>query len=216
MSQPNPESPLLIAQEGPLNGQHWTVDRSLLIGRELTCDIIIPDRQVSRFHARLTPGPEGIILEDLGSKNGTHHNGQEVRTPVILHDGDLIQIALAQQFLFLTSDSTLPLDAGSPARGRLLIDARTRRVWINQKALEPPLSPQQFRLLWYLYERQGEIVTRQELILAVWGENALEVSEGALDALLRRVRDRLATLDPTHAYIKIIRGHGVRLDNPPL
>jgi DNA-binding response OmpR family regulator len=163
----------------------------------------------------LTPSREGVILEDLGSKNGTYHNAQEVKTPVILQDGDLIQIALAQQFLFLTSDATLPLEAGS-ARGRLFMDQNTRRVWINQKALEPPLSPQQFRLLWHLYERQGEIVTRQELILAVWGEHALEVSDQALDALLRRVRDRLAMLDPTHAYIKTVRGHGIQLDNPPI
>ncbi|MFN3742459.1 MAG: FHA domain-containing protein [Anaerolineales bacterium] len=209
----NPEYPLLIAQEGPLNGQRWTINHSLVIGRQPSCDIIIPDRQVSRFHARLTPGLEGVILEDLGSKNGTHHNGQAVKTPIILQDGDLVQIALAQQFLFLTSDSTIPIES-SPLRGRLIIDERTRRVWINQKAMEPPLSPQQFRLLWYLYEHQGEIVSRQELILAVWGENALEVSEQALDALIRRVRDRLATFDPTHTYIKTVRGHGVRLDNP--
>ncbi|MBO9367394.1 MAG: FHA domain-containing protein [Chloroflexi bacterium] len=215
MSQPPSDAPVLIAQEGPLNGQRWVIDRSLLIGRELSCDILIPDRQVSRLHARLTPSREGVILEDLGSKNGTYHNAQEVKTPVILQDGDLIQIALAQQFLFLTSDATLPLEAGS-ARGRLFMDQNTRRVWINQKALEPPLSPQQFRLLWYLYERQGEIVTRQELILAVWGEHALEVSDQALDALLRRVRDRLAMLDPTHAYIKTVRGHGIQLDNPPI
>lgn len=210
-----PEYPLLIAQEGPLNGQRWTINHSLVIGREPSCDIIIPDRQVSRFHARLTPGLEGVILEDLGSKNGTHHNGQAVKTSVMLQDGDLIQIALAQQFLFLTSDSTLPIESNLP-RGRLIMDERTRRVWINQKALEPPLSPQQFRLLWYLYEHQGEIVSRQELILAVWGEDALDVSEQALDALIRRVRDRLATFDPTHTYIKTVRGHGVRLDNPPL
>lgn len=211
----NSEYPLLLAQEGPLNGQRWTINHSLVIGREPSCDIIIPDRQVSRFHARLTPGLEGVILEDLGSKNGTHHNGQTVKTPIILQDGDLIQIALAQQFLFLTSDSTLPIEPG-PLRGRLIMDERTRRVWINQKALEPPLSPQQFRLLWYLYEHQGEMVSRQELIQAVWGENALDVSEQALDALIRRLRDRLATFDPTHTYIKTVRGHGVRLDNPPL
>ncbi|MFO3795927.1 MAG: FHA domain-containing protein, partial [Anaerolineales bacterium] len=203
------------AQEGPLKGQHWTINHSLVIGREPSCDIIIPDRQVSRFHARLTPGLEGVILEDLGSKNGTHHNGQLVKTPIILQDGDLFQIALAQQFLFLTSDSTMPIESSS-ARGRLMMDERTRRVWINQKALEPPLSPQQFRLLWHLYEHQGEIVSRQELILAVWGENALEVSEQALDALIRRVRDRLAIVDPTHTYIQTVRGHGIRLDNPPL
>jgi predicted aldo/keto reductase-like oxidoreductase len=32
---------------------------------------------------------------------------------------------------------------------------------------------------------------------------------------IRRLRDRLAALDPTHQYISTVRGHGVRLDNPP-
>lgn len=213
---PSSEHPILVAQEGPLNGQRWVIDRSLVIGREASCDILIPDRQVSRFHARLTPGLEGVILEDLGSKNGTHHNGQEIKSAVILRDGDLIQIALAQQFLFLSSDATLPLESHAGLHGRLLMDMRTRRVWINQKELEPPLSPQQFRLLWCLYEREGEIVSRQDLILAVWGAEALGISDQALDSLLRRLRDRLAKVDPTHAYLQTVRGHGVRLDNPPL
>jgi len=30
------------------------------------------------------------------------------------------------------------------------------------------------------------------------------------------LRDRLAELDPVHAYIVTIRGHGLRLDNPPM
>ena len=38
----------------------------------------------------------------------------------------------------------------------------------------------------------------------------------ALDALIRRLRDRLASLDPTHQYIATVRGHGIRLDNPPV
>ncbi len=60
------EFPMLVAQEGPLKGQRWPLSRTLVIGREATCEVVIPDRQISRFHARLTLTPEGIILEDLG------------------------------------------------------------------------------------------------------------------------------------------------------
>ena len=49
------ESPLLIAQNGPLKGQRWTLNKPMLIGRETTCEIVVADRMVSRFHARITP-----------------------------------------------------------------------------------------------------------------------------------------------------------------
>ena len=213
----NPEDfPMLVAQEGPLKGQRWALSHTLVLGRESNCDVVIPDRQVSRFHARLTPTPEGVILEDLGSKNGTHCNGNELSTPMVLQDGDTVQVALAQQFMFLTSDATLPLTEQSNRQGRLMLDIRSRRVWVNQQQVVPPLSAQQFRLLWFLHERQGQVIGRPELITTVWGEEqAAGVSDQALDALIRRLRDRLATLDPTHQYIDTVRGHGVRLDNPP-
>jgi DNA-binding winged helix-turn-helix (wHTH) protein len=81
--------------------------------------------------------------------------------------------------------------------------------------LVPPLSAQQFRLLWLLYENQGQVVSRPDIIAVVWGEDeAAGVSDQALDALIRRLRDRLATIDPNHQYIDTVRGHGIRLDNP--
>jgi DNA-binding winged helix-turn-helix (wHTH) protein len=210
------EYPLLVAQEGPLKGQRWQVSQTIVMGREATCDVVVADRQISRYHARITPTPEGVILEDLGSKNGTHHNGMPLTGPVVLQDGDLLSVALAQQFLFLTSDATMPLLEGSSHSGRLMMDQKSRRVWVNQQQLVPPLSAQQFKMLWMLYESQGQVVSRPELVATVWGdEQAAGVSDQALDALIRRLRDRLAALDPTHQYISTVRGHGVRLDNPP-
>jgi DNA-binding winged helix-turn-helix (wHTH) protein len=211
------EYPLLVAQEGPLNDQRWPLSRTVVLGRDSTCDIVIPDRQVSRYHARLTPTQEGMILEDLGSKNGTHCNGTPLTAPLVLQDGDMVQIALAQEFQFLTSDATMPLTEGAVRSGRLMVDARSRRVWIKQQQLEPPLSAQQFKLLWVLYENQGQVISRANLIAVVWGEEqSVGVSDQALDALIRRLRDRLASLDPAHQYVKTVRGHGVRLDNPPV
>src|ERR1051325_537119 len=112
------EYPLLVAQEGPLKGQRWQLSQTLVLGREPSCDVVVADRQISRFHARLTPTTEGVILEDLGSKNGTHRNGMPITAPVVLQDGDLVSVAMAQQFLFLTSDAPLPLLGGVGQPGR--------------------------------------------------------------------------------------------------
>jgi hypothetical protein len=221
---PNEDLPTLVAQAGPLNGQRWMIKDSTLIGRDDTCDIIINDRQVSRHHARLFVTPKGTQVEDLGSKNGTHCNGQLISAPFFLQDGDVIQVALAQQFVYLSSDATLPLEAplGQPEEISQLplslrLDKRSRRVWVGKEEILPPLSVSQFQLLELLYDNQGEVVSREELVRVVWGEDqAVGVSEQALDALIRRLRDRLAAADPQHAYLVTVRGHGVRLENPTL
>ena len=210
------ESPLLIAQNGPLKGQRWSISKSLLIGREATCEVVVSDRMVSRFHARIAPMTEGVVLEDLGSKNGTHCNGNPVTGQIKLQDGDIVQIALAQQFLFLTSDATVPLSEANEHPGRLRLEVRSRRVWIDEKLIDPPLSALQFHVLRVLYENGGQLLSRQQLVAEVWGdEEAIGVSDQALDVLLRRLRDRIATIDPAHPYIVTMRGHGVRLENPP-
>lgn len=222
MARDYEEVPTLVAQAGPLNGQRWPLQKTTIVGRDESCDIAIPSRQVSRNHARFTITKDGTLLEDLGSKNGTHCNGLTVTEPILLEDGDVIQVAFAQQFLFLSSDATLPLDAGDQAygvlqAGRLKLDKRSHRVWIADEEVLPPLSVSQFTLLELLYEHQGRVVNRKDLIANVWGEDdAVGVSEQALDALIRRLRDRLAAIDPTHVYLVTVRGHGLRLDNPTL
>ena len=212
----NQEYPLLIAQEGPLEGQRWKISKVLVLGRGSECDIIIPMRQVSRQHAHIYPGPEGAIIEDMGSKNGTYVNSTFLQEPVILQDGDELQIALAQHFIYLSSDATMPLEdlPFEIQKRRLLMDVGARRVWVMSEEIDPPLSASQFNLLQVLYEQPGEVVSRPEIIDAVWGGAAEGVTEQALDALVRRLRDRLAEIDPSWDYIVTIRGHGLRLDNP--
>jgi hypothetical protein len=215
--------PILVAQTGPLNNQRWSLKSTAIVGRDESCDIVIPSRQVSRQHIRLEPAAQGVFLEDLGSKNGTYLNGQIIREPTLLKDGDVLQVALAQQFIFLSSDATLPLEfvsnaAPFPAKqsGRLRLEKRSRRVWVGSDEIIPPLSVSQFQLLEILAEQPGRVIPRKELIGRIWGdEEAIEVSEQALDALIRRLRDRLAEADPGHAYIVTVRGHGLRLENTP-
>ncbi len=102
--RPLSELPVLIAQGGPLNGQRWGIAGKLEVGRDLACQIMIPDRQVSRFHARLTVLAEGVSLEDLGSKNGTFLNGQKITKPEIINDGDTIRLHNSRLY-FLRSEA---------------------------------------------------------------------------------------------------------------
>jgi len=215
--------PTLVAQAGPLNGQRWSLHETIVIGRDESCELIIPSRQVSRYHARLNISPEGVQLEDLASKNGTHCNGQPITESIFLQDGDIIQVALAQQFVYLSSDATLPLDIpidDIPAvhgKTRLRLDKKSRRVWLRTEELLPPLSVSQFQLLELLYDNPGEVVSRDQMIHVVWGQDdAMGVSDQALDALIRRLRDRLTAVDADHKYLVTVRGHGVRFDNPLL
>lgn len=208
--------PMLVAYEGKLAGQRWLIDgESLLIGRGADCDVVLPERQVSRHHARIVRRPDGrYLLYDLGSKNGTHVNGEEVRDqPWLLNDGDEIQIALCVKLGFVGADATLPLAVEGPAGG-LRVDRAARRVFVGGQELKPPLSPAQYRLLTTLLDAGGRVVTREEIVAAVWGRAAAAgITEQAIDALVRRLRERLSSLDPDHEYIVTVRGHGFRLEN---
>jgi len=210
------EFPFLIAQSGLLQGQKWALAREMTIGRDKDCDIQIPDRQVSRFHLRITPlSNNTVLVRDLESKNGSFVNDKKVTGLVDLKDGDQIKIALAQSFIFISSDSTIPLTEVNKYSGRLSIDAKARRVWVLEKEVIPALSVQQFRLLRCLYENDGEVVSREKIIQEVWGDAAEEgVTEQALDALIRRLREKLEEFDKTHNYLITVRGYGLRLDNP--
>ncbi|AUN40598.1 ABC transporter [Tsukamurella tyrosinosolvens] len=64
----------------------------MTIGRTPDNDIAIGDMLVSRRHARLLTGPQGLVIEDLGSANGTQVNGRRIAGPTSLRDGDLVTV----------------------------------------------------------------------------------------------------------------------------
>ena len=206
--------PILFAQEGPLNAQSWIIKNGLLIGRDSDCDITIPDRQVSRKHARIEIAKDNLIrIIDLDSKNGTYVNDIYASEPQSLENGDVVKIALIQELTFISSDATLPLEAYRKQKEsksqKLFIDEKARRVWIGEEELLPPLSVFQYKLLNLLYKFEDTVVSREKVVREVWTEDeAIGVSEQALDALVRRLRARINRIDPTHEYISTIRGVG--------
>jgi len=219
MKDRSEEVPFLIAPDGELQGNRWPLVKStFIIGRGQDCDLVLLDRQVSRHHARIRRTAGGYLLEDLGSKNHTHLNGESIESEVLLQDGDEIQVALEIRLTFIGSEATLPLSVDEVNRfgiGRLRMEVQAHRVWVNEKEVDPPLSPPQFRLLELLYRSSGKIVTRDEIASHVWpGTDGIGVSDQAIDALIRRLRDRIFEVDPEHKYVITVRGHGFRLENP--
>ena len=206
----------LIFEEGTLKDQKIPISTHSIIigrgGRNMDCDIVLPDRQVSRQHAEIYFDQGLYYLRDLGSKNGTYLNEQPITAAVRLQDGDSVQIALCARFRFVGADATLPLESIYPARN-IRLDPLSRRVWIGAQEVSPPLSPAQYRLLELLYEPPGQVRDRDEIIDTVWSREEREgVSEQAIDALVRRLRERLAEIDPDGLYVITVRGHGFRLD----
>ena len=205
--------------ERGVQGQRWVLDRDVFrIGRDPDCDIVLPERVVSRVHARIERRSDGYYLFDADSKNGTFVNGEPLTTGYVLKDGDDIQIALRFRLTFVDAGATAPLSMELPsstASSSLRLDDTRRTVEYQGKLLDPPLSLAQYRLLATLIAANGAVVGREGVIDAVWPESQGEgVTEQAIDALVRRLRERLAELDPSHRYIITVRGHGFRFQNP--
>ena len=86
--------PRLETLEGEDVGQSFVLGAlPVTIGRSSDNTIHLLEEAVSRHHAELIPGPDGFLLRDLGSENGTFVNGKRKKEH-FLQDGDVVQIGL--------------------------------------------------------------------------------------------------------------------------
>lgn len=219
MSDSGGERPILIIHTNGDSDQQWPIMKdNAIVGRGEDNDLVLPVRQVSRQHIRIYKDGDAFYVEDLQSRNGTWVNGEQLSGVRRLYDGDEINLATAVRLQFLGSGATapLPFEVPSSINGRLRLDREARRVFIGDTEVDPPLSPPQYRLLELLYNNIGRVCTRDSVVEVVWPDAIGEgVSEQAIDALVRRLRDRLAEIDAEWQYVVTVRGHGFRLDNPP-
>jgi hypothetical protein len=78
--------------EGPEAGRTFSLSHPAEVGRDPEADIaLLQDELVSRRHVRLTPANGEVLVEDLGSVNGTFVDGDEIHSPAhLLPDGQLL------------------------------------------------------------------------------------------------------------------------------
>jgi FHA domain len=74
-------------------GSEHPLDDQLTLGREEgRADLVLDDPGVSRLHARFAVDNGSVVVEDLGSSNGTYVNGQRISGPVELGAEDEVQL----------------------------------------------------------------------------------------------------------------------------
>jgi pSer/pThr/pTyr-binding forkhead associated (FHA) protein len=97
---------VLRGVSGSAFGKTFPIGAQLTIGRAQDCDISIASEEISRRHASVKPTPEGLLVEDLGSANGTYINGQLVKSGV-LKAGDELRLD-AIRFLLVAPGMEIP------------------------------------------------------------------------------------------------------------
>lgn len=199
-----------IQQPGPYltdpNGQeHPLQSQTMTIGRAVECDIVIVSKSISREHARLRRDGRRWYVDDLGSTNGTFRNNERVIGSLDLRDGDSLKVGDVT-FLFHDPDTT---SRENPVPD-LEVDAAAGVVRVNRKPVT--LSPKEYALLAYLYERRGQVCSKDDIGRAVWPEyQAGGIFDYQIENLVRRLRTRIE-VDPANPQVLFtVRGLGYKL-----
>ena len=83
---------LKVIQPAELAGTVYPLGDELTVGRAAGCQITLDDTYASQLHARIFMRDEQLYVEDLGSTNGTYLNRRKVSAPMVVSQGDQIQI----------------------------------------------------------------------------------------------------------------------------
>ena len=87
-------SPQLVVERAPGHeaGMIYDIDGDLVLGRGDRAEIRLEDPFASSRHARIFEQGNAVVIEDLGSTNGTYLNEEVLQTPRPLHPGDRVRI----------------------------------------------------------------------------------------------------------------------------
>ena len=100
--------PKLVIKEGPGRGDQFEIrDSDVTIGRDADSTVRLPDRTVSRQHARVAKQGGRCYVSDLGSHNGTLVNAERVESKRLYH---MDEIRLGNVMLIFLEDDVTDVD----------------------------------------------------------------------------------------------------------
>jgi hypothetical protein len=191
---------------GPIGQEIVLADDVTTLGRAAGCQVVLDSDFASRRHAQIVRRDELYWLRDLNSKNGTLLNNEPVAAEMQLVDGADIRIG-ETVFRFIDPMATRTQPGVDGAAAGLWIDSNAREIWLHGEKLDPPLSLKQFNLLYNLYQRNSEAVSKDELASVVWPEAEREgIYDYQVDKMVSRVRERIGK-----EWIETVWGYGYRL-----
>lgn len=115
---------------------------------------------------------------------------------------------IARVGALLRSEVETVQESESMRVGEIEVDFSRQTVRCGLRRVD--LSPREFALLWYLIERRGEVVSREELLEAVWGNLGSNITR-TVDVHMAKLRKKLGDSSREPEYIQTIRGIGYRL-----
>ncbi len=202
-------------QDGQFRELEWESE-TITIGRDGANNIVIDHPLASRRHARLERTEEGFAVRDLESTNGTFVNQERIAGLCPLHNQDQIIIAdtvIVFQDPEATVKGVLPPELLRSVREELRVDSRTKEVYIKGQILTPSLTVKEFQLLELLYERRGQVISKDEIARQVWDYEVFDYN--AIDALVYRLRQRIEPDPGNPRYLVTQRGFGYKLITTP-
>lgn len=112
-------------------------NKPVILGRDASCDIPIDDPSTSRRHARISPGENGYVVEDLNSKNGTLVNDAScTNTPLRSGDRVLMGSVLAVYHEEPVSTPSVILSDDPSASRATRYAPQEQRLLLSQRRLE--------------------------------------------------------------------------------
>jgi pSer/pThr/pTyr-binding forkhead associated (FHA) protein len=92
------------------DGREYFVQRSLVIGRDASCEVVVTNKDVSRRHAEIVTSPTGYVVVD-SSTNGTFVNGQRVNGQMVLARADVIRVGTSDFRFYADTAAAAPAPA---------------------------------------------------------------------------------------------------------
>lgn len=83
---------LTVVEPADQRGRTFPLADEVTVGRAAGCQVTLDDTYASQLHARLFLRDGQILVEDLGSTNGTWLNRQKVTGPMVMQRGDQLQV----------------------------------------------------------------------------------------------------------------------------
>jgi DNA-binding response OmpR family regulator len=190
-------------QDGVLMAADETVDFILL-------DIMLPGMDGQEVLRRIRARRPGVPVLMLTARD-------EVRDKVHALDGgaddyltkpfDLEELLARMRALVRRADQP---EASKIEVGDLKMDLRSHRVWRGEKSVE--LSSREFALLEYFVRHPGQVLSRQQILSAVW-DYAFDPGSNIVDVYVSYLRNKLDRRGGP-SLISTVRGAGYRFEPP--
>jgi DNA-binding response OmpR family regulator len=107
-----------------------------------------------------------------------------------------------------TAGSGTPRAGGPMTHNGLVLDPDRHEVAVDGSPVQ--LTHVEFRILQALLEADGRVLSRDQLLDAVWGEDQAEVLDRTVDVHIRRLRDKLGDDPDAPRWVATVRGSGYR------